>query len=81
MSGWQLIAIAAIARCSWPPGDLMRIAAPNVSGFGRSSCGTGCSASVSASAGVITPCMTGASQTWSISVIAGLNEAAALCAI
>ena len=34
-----------------------------------------------ASARVITPWVTGASQTCSINVIAGLNEAAALCAI
>ena len=35
----------------------------------------------SASARLITPWRTGASHTWSISFIAGLNEAAALCAI
>ena len=38
-------------------------------------------ASALASAGFITPWRIGTSQTWSISVAAGLKEAAALCAM
>ena len=76
------IAIAAMTRCELAARDLMRIARADRLGVGQIELPEQARPPASrACAGDSTPWRIGASQTCSIRRIAGLNEAAALCAI